>query len=140
MTKQGDCSHCNPSRKFRSKTKEVLDFTLQEKDLDDQGNIEAVFLAHYSQHIEYHGLGYDFLDTYCTLLLIDRREVESAGEIINMSGSFSRSNKRKEDVRSRKLPIFIFASPSAADKQCKAASCRLMRKGRYQQTLIGMSS
>lgn len=55
-------------------------------------------------------MGYYFLDTYCTLLLIDRREVESAGEIINMSGSFSQSNKRKEDARSRKLSVFIFAS------------------------------
>lgn len=88
-------------------------FTLQEKDLEDWGNIEAVFLAHYSQHIECHGLGYYFLDTCCTLLLIDRREVESAGEIINMSGSSSQSHKRKEDVRSHKLPIFTVASPSA---------------------------
>lgn len=86
-------------------------FALQEKDLEDWGKTEAVFLAHHSQHIECHGLGYYFLDTCCTLLLIDRREVESA-EVTNMSGSHSQSNKRKEDVRNSKLPIFIVASPS----------------------------
>lgn len=87
-------------------------FALQEKDLEDWGKTEAVFLAHHSQHIECHGLGYYFLDTCCTLLLIDRREVESVGEVTNMSGSHSQSNKRKEDVRNRKLPIFTVASPS----------------------------